>query len=226
MKPSPEFKKILRRTRVLKGPRHRLSTFGQTKIQYFFLSETGGLGDRTRLRQGVVMTEKPRILTPGFLKDRFEGFGERSAEFGRFLSELYGEGFRGLEYRFKNDFRSASVEYSSKQDLFDQIKNRLTAEEDGQSAILEGPDRTWQISLMKFIVDECLASFDGNVRDLERRGFFDSPGEIESERRREIETLFARARKNRGAIPQLGKKLEEYGLFKEYEDEFFSLTLP
>lgn len=223
MNPEKQFKQILEKTKILKNPKHRLSTFGQTKIDYFFLSEVSGFVDRSRLREGAVISERPQIITPDFLKNRFEGFGKEAEEFGDWLKGIYGDSFRGLEYKFRNESRSTHIEYSSIKLLSERVKERLNSEESGQTVIIQGPDSTWQISLMKFILDECQSSFTTNLKDLDEHGFFDTPEKIFGERKKEIEKLFLRAKRDHKLISLLGKKLHLYGLFKEYEDQFFQL---
>ncbi len=223
MKPDKEYMKILEKTKILKSPKHRLSTFGETRILYYFLSEVAGFRDRSRLREGWVIAEKPKIITPDFFKNRFEGFGKKSEEFGRWLKARYGETFQGLEYRFRNESKSVKVEYSPIKALADRVKSRLEKEDAVQSAVIQGPDTAWQICLMKFIVDECSASFFGNLKDLDQHGFFDTPEKVSKDQRKEVEGMFAKAKDDRGVVPLLGRKLQSYGLFREYEDRFFKL---
>ena len=217
------FKEILEKTSVVRVPKHRISTFGHTRTKYFFVSEVPAFPDRSRLREGLVIAESPKIITPEILKNRFEGFGDQSEDFGRWLSDQYGPTFRGLQYKFRNEFGSARMEYLPLKSLSENIGKRLAKQESEQSALIQGPDQTWQVSLMKFIVDECLRSFEGNLRDLNEHGFFDSPGDPEAGRTREVENLFALAEKDQAMVPLLGRKLRQYGLFKEYEDRFFHL---
>src|SRR5581483_2735672 len=94
--------RFLRETSVVVGPKRRLSTFGATRIRYHLVSPIDELGDRTRLRQGLVVSEKPQILTADSLRERFEGFGEDAPEFARFLSHEYRDLLRALEYKFRN----------------------------------------------------------------------------------------------------------------------------
>ncbi|OGR82822.1 MAG: hypothetical protein A2902_06465 [Elusimicrobia bacterium RIFCSPLOWO2_01_FULL_64_13] len=217
------FKKILDATVILKRPNRRLATFGQTKISYFFLSEPAGMKDRTRMRDGLVVAENPRILTPDFFKKRFEGFGKESKMFSEWLASRYGEAFLGIEYRFRNEPKSSRIEHSSLKALAREIEKRAAADEFQRAAILQGPDAAWQISLMKFIVDECMSSFADNLRELDEHGFFDTPEKAERQERKEIEGLFSRAARDRSVVPILGRKLRRYGLFKDYEDRFFKL---
>ena len=218
------FQNIIKKTSILKTPKRRLSTFGETKIVYFFISEIENFEDRCRLRKGWVVAEKPKILMAESTADRFEGFGQESEAFRDWLSKHYGETFRGLEYRFKNENSYSEIEHSSCTNLTAEIKKRLTAEELDQSVILTGPDDAWQVSLMKFIVDECMASFGPNVQELDEHGFFDSPEKVLKKRKNIVEDLFLKAKQDSGYLPSLQKKLEDFGMFKEYEDEFFKLV--
>ena len=72
-----------------------------------------------------------------------------------------------------------------------------------QAAIL-CPDAAWSLALMKFTMDEADLGEGG------RRG-------------REIEALFRDAAGDRAAVPALKKKLDDYGLFADYEDRFLAL---
>ena len=224
MKWNRYFKQVLEKTKILKSPDHRLSTFGESRIQYFFISEIAEFKDRSRLRRGLVLAEKPKVLTRDLLKNKFEGFGDDTENFGKWLQEVYGDQFRGLEYKFRNESNYSQVEHSSLPQLTDEIQKRLEENEAKRSVILQGPDSGWQISLMKYIVDECLASFQVNLRELHEHGFFDSPQDILRNRKKTIEDLFVQAKKDSHYIGVLGNKLNEYGLFKEYEDDFFKLV--
>ncbi len=218
------FRDAILRTQVVQAPKNRISTFGDTKIQYFFLSEIDTYKDRSRLRRGVVVAERPKIITIEAMKERFEGFDKNAQEFGDWLTRQYGDSFRALQYQFKNEEYSSNVEHTPVPELADQIKKRMTEAERRQSLIAMGPGTTWQISLMKFIIDECGASFSTNVRDLEEHGFFDTPEQMKEKRKQMIEDLFRKCREERSYIPVLGRKLQEFGLFEEYQDDFFKFV--
>ena len=218
------YREILKKTAVVKVPKRRISTFGFTKIRYFFVSQVPSFPDRSRLREGTVTAESPKIITPDFFKNRFEGFGEESEAFGQWLSDNYGPSFRGLQYRFKNELTSGKVEILPVKTLCDNVKKNLSGEGWEQSALIRGPDAGWQIALMKFIADECMRSFAGNLRELDEHGYFDLPEDPETRRRKEIEGLFSKARNNPEVVPVLGDRLKQSGLFREYEDRFFELV--
>jgi hypothetical protein len=217
------FKDILAKTSVLRVPKHTIATFGHTRIKYFFVSETAGFSDRSRLREGLVLAESPKIITPDMLKNRFEGFGDDSESFGRWLSERYGASFLGLQYKFRNEPHSSKIEYQPLAELAEHVQKVLSDEGSQQSAVIRGPDDAWQVSLMKFIVDECLRSFSDNYRELDEHGYFNPSADREEIQKEEIENLFGIAAQDSAMIPILGNKLKQFGVFKEYEDRFFRL---
>ena len=210
--------RMLRRTRLLLGPRERLSTFGQTRIRYHLVSPVEDLEDRSRLRRGTVVSERPRIIAPDHLRRRFEGFGEEARSFGEWLLDSYGDRLRALEYRFRNQAAGTQVLHDKPARVAERIRREL--EGGSGSAVLLCPDAGWQHALMKLLIDEARHSFPGHVREMEARGMFRAPDE---RRRDEIEELFRRAAADRSAVRLLGARLREWGLFREYEDRFLSL---
>lgn len=211
--------RLLAGTEVLRAPAKRLATFGVSRIEYRLISAVEDLPDRTRVREGVVVSQKPAILTPEAFKERFEGFGDEAAEFARWASAAYRDLLRALEYNFRNQGQAARVVHDKPALVAERMLADLDAREVKDQAVIACPDAGWSLALMKYTLDEAARSFPGHVRDLERRGRFDADGG----RRREVEALFEAARSSGTAREQLGRKLREYGLFAEYEDRFLSL---
>lgn len=214
---------FLRRTEILRAPRQALATFGATDIEYRLISPVEDLKNKTRLREGKVLSRRPQILTPESLAERFEGFGPEAKEFASWLNASYRDLLRALEYNFKNSGFATRVICEPPQ----AVAQRIVAELDGRDlrnqAVILCPDGAWSLALMKFTLDESARSFPVHVRDLERRGLFNPAAKAQDNRRREIESLFARAASDPGARQALGRKLREYGLFESHEDRFLSL---
>ena len=221
--PSDPIENLLARTEILRAPKRPLATFGATRIDYHLISPADGLSDRTRLREGTVVSARPAILTPDAFKERFEGFGDESAEFARWAASSYRDLLRALEYNFRNQGLAAHVLTEDPR----LVAERLIADFDARGvtdrAVIRCPDGAWSLALMKFTLDEAARSFPGHVQDLERRGMFSPDRGAGDRHRREVEALFDAARRDRQVIEELGTKLREYGLFAEYEDRFLSL---
>lgn len=215
--------KLLGATRLLRPPRKLLSTFGATRIRYHLVSPVDDMPHKTRLREGEVVSERPQILTPELLRDRFEGFGDDAREFADWIGQRYQDLLRALEYRFKNLDLTTRVLSEDLRTIASRIEADLDARELPQEAVIECPDAGWSLALMDLTLRQAAKSFPVNVGDLERRGMFDPGAARDSRRRREIESLFERAASEPEARPALSRKLKEYGLFSEYEDRFLAL---
>ncbi len=218
-----DIRRLLTQTEVLRAPQRRLATFGATRVAYHLLSPIDGDAGRTRVREGSVVSERPKILTPEAFRERFEGFGDDAAGFARWAAERYRDLLRALEYNFRNQGMAARVVSEDPRQVADRLLTDLDARGVDDRAVIRCPDGAWALALMTFTLDEAARSFPGHVRDLERRAMF-APDRSEGDRRRrEVESLFAGAAKSPAAREALGAKLREYGLFDEYEDRFLGL---
>jgi hypothetical protein len=224
MRNEPFLLQALRHTKILKPPKHTIATFGTTTLRYILLSMIPADPTSCRLRQGEVTAERPQILTPESWKSRFEGFGEDTEELRNQIEKAYGEDLKGLEYNFRNDLKATSLEQATLSEVADRTRRVLEAEDAPRTALLEGPDAHWALSVMKFIVDMSLRSFPANVRELDERGLFNPEKHRDARVRFEIEKLFQEAHTHRERIAKLAERLKETGLFSEYEDRFFALV--
>ncbi|MFA6002768.1 MAG: hypothetical protein WC881_01735 [Elusimicrobiota bacterium] len=220
---APLFQDLLKRIEIVRAPGRALSTFGATRLTYHLISPIDELKDRTRLRRGTVLSEKPKILTPDAFKERFQGFGRGAKEFAQWLTPAYQDLLRALEYNFKNQDLRTRVVSGTPQEVAERVKADLDRQGAQDQAVIRCPDAAWSLALMKFTLDHTARSFPVQVRDLDRRGLFDPAGKEADRRRREVESLLAAARTDHSGVQALGRKLREYGLFEEYEDRFLSL---
>ena len=222
MPPDP-IKSLLARTEILRAPKRPLATFGATRINYHMISAVDELTDRTRLREGTVVSERPQILTPDAFKERFEGFGDESAEFARWVSTSYRDLLRALEYNFRNQGQAARVLNEDPRLVAERVLSDFDARGVTDQAVIRCPDGAWSLALMKFTLDEAQRSFPGHVQDLERRGMFAPDRGAGDRHRREVEALLEDAARDRAHVGELERKLREYGLFDEYQDRFLGL---
>lgn len=215
--------KFLRETELVLRPRRALAAWGATRLRYHLVSPIDDLKDKTRLREGSVESERPLILTPEALRDRFEGFGEEAADFTRWLSGEYRDLLRALEYKFRNKDLSARVLSEDSRAVAGRIKEDIEGRPVSDAVLIRCPDGAWSLALMKFTLDEAARAFPAHLRTFEEHGLFD-PGAGEARRlKRETESLFAAASSDPGARARLGRFLKEHGLFAGYEDRYLSL---
>ena len=219
-----QLRDILDGTVVLRFPRHRLATFGDSEIDYHLVTPHPEASDRSTLRTGRVRALRPRILTPEALRRHFEGFGDDAAGFERLLKDNFADSFRGLEYVFRNTLDRAEVRHRTAADLARALGRDFEERDAPRAAVIRGPETGWPLSLMKFTLEEAGRSFPINLRELDERSLFD-PGGVELRRRKaEIDRLFREARESPAQAKVLAAKLKQYGLFEDYQDRFFGLV--
>jgi hypothetical protein len=207
-------------TEIVRPPKQKLATFGNTNIHYYIVSE---LMEKVNVvREGKVVASKPKIVTPRYLVN-LEGF---SAEASRFLEMLAGKYPQepGIFYTYKNESLEMNVVSEPTEVVINNISNLIDKQENPLAAIIKGVDEMWDVSLLKFTFELTRHSIQGNVRELESRGLFriDRTG-IPEDARKEIEELFVKTRDDLSYADKLVKELKRWGLFEEYQDRFLSL---
>jgi hypothetical protein len=223
-----EIQEVIEHTEVLRPPRRRLSTFGTTNIYYYLVTEPvyaelTGTFRETVVREGRVIAERPRIVTPRYLVNLFEGF-EHGRQYAEYILRRYGPSEPGLLYRYKNEPKEMTIVSSELEAVVQRLSEKIDKEGDPLAAIIKGVDKMWDVSVMKFIHDLTRSSLPGNIMDLGGKGLLDidSAG-IPREARLRIEELFEQVRRGEVEPSELKLELDRWGLFEEYEDRFFTL---
>ena len=222
----PNYDKVeyaLSHTQLVRPPEQRLNTFGVTNVHYYLLTEPMDSVNETRIREGRVIAERPKIVTPDYFLNAFEGFGEHAQEQAKALLASYGFDPDILEYKYKNEIGDNWILSEDISQVILKINAKIDDERDSLAAILKGPDDAWQISLMKFITDMTRSSLHKNISELSSRGLFERQYGIPKFVRDEIEGLFRDVEGRRFSADELGSKLRSYGLFDQYQDRFFAL---
>jgi hypothetical protein len=216
-------RRFIRQTRMIRAPKKLLSTFGATRVEYHLVSPVDDLPNKSRLREGFVEAQRPQILTPDALQERFEDFGEDSSKFSQYLDMEFQDLLRALEYKFFNKGFKSRVITQEPHAAACNIRDDLDRRDVARSAVIECPDAGWTLALMRFTLEEAARSFGTNVRDLDQHGLFNPGSNTARARENEIERLFGEASGSESARQLLGSKLREYDLFEDYEDRFLAL---
>ena len=103
----------VKHTEILRLPRQSLSTFGVTNIYYYMVTEPtyaepGKDADETVLREGRIIAQRPRIITPYYLS-QLEGFSLDARKYLDTLVKIYGSDAPGLFYSYKNEAKKLTI---------------------------------------------------------------------------------------------------------------------
>jgi len=220
--------RAIRATEVLRTPKQALATFGTTNVYYYMVTEPSYKelveGDEeTVVREGRVLAERPRVVTPSYLAN-VEGFSEEARKYLEMVVQEHGPHTPGLFYGYKNEPKEMNVVSSDMTSVVRRIGEDLDREGNSLSAIIKGVDELWDVSLLKFIFEMTSYSLGANVFELGSRGLLDTDARgVPMDARLSIEQLFAQVAKGDMDPSVLKLELDRWGLFDEYEDRFLKL---
>jgi hypothetical protein len=214
-------------TEVIRPPRQKLATFGTTNIHYYLLTEPAYAemtrADETVVREGRVIAEKPKIVTPYYLS-HLEGFSQDARRYLDALIKTYGHDAPGLFYTYRNESRELNIVSGHWRAVVDRLNAEIDKRGDPLAAIIKGEDELWDVSLLKFIYEVARGSLPHHVAQMGARGLLemDASG-VPMDARVRIEEMFRRAMAGEFDPDELKRELDSWNLFTEYEDRFFAI---
>jgi len=218
-------------TFVLRQPKQTLSTFGTTNIHYYLLTKPVYTDlvnkdtsvDETVVREGRVITERPKVITPSYLFS-LEGFSQHARKYLELLAQRYGPNAPGIFYSYKNEPKDTSIVSSPMKTVVDRINREIDSKGDPLSTIIKGVDEMWDVSVMKFIYEVTERSLSRHTSELGSMGYFavDRLGVPQGARQR-IEEMFVMTKSGELEPADLKIELDRWGLFPDYEDRFLAL---
>jgi hypothetical protein len=218
-----------RHTEILRHPRQHLATFGITNIYYYLLTEPIYAEimhetNETVIREGRVIAERPKIVTPYYLTN-IEGFSYDARRYFETLLRMHGPNAPGLFYSYRNEPRSLNIVADRWSAVADRLNTDIDKKGDPLISIIKGQDDLWDVSLLKFIYEISNRSAPSNIAQLGSRGLLGmSHGGIPVGARQIIEEMFGQVARGEIRAHELEMELNRWGVFEEYEDRFFAVV--
>ncbi len=215
-------------TEILRPPKRSLATFGTTNIYYYLVAEPAYAqlfknATETVIREGRVIAERPRIVTPYYLS-RLEGFSADARRYFDMLLKTHGPDAPGLFYTYKNEPKQLNIVSDNLLSVVNKLNAEIDKRGDPLTSIIKGEDELWDISLMRFIYEMTRSSLRDNLFQMGSRGFLDIDASgIPVDARVRIDELFRKVSRGEGEPYELKAELDRWNLFEEYEDRFFAL---
>jgi hypothetical protein len=215
-------------TEILRRPKQSLATFGTTNIYYYLVTEpvyAEFVKDvaETVVREGKVIAERPRIVTPYYLS-HLEGFSPDATRYFDMLLRAFGADAPGLFYTYRNEPKELSIVSNSLPEVVDKLNAEIDKRGDPLTTIIKGEDQLWDVSLLKFIYEVTRSSAPHNLAQMGSRGLLDvDPRGVPVDARVRIEQLFSKVLAGEVEPYELEAELHRWGLFDEYEDRFLAI---
>ena len=221
-------REAVRHTETLRLPKQSLATFGTTNIYYYLVTEPAYKElvenvAETVIREGRVVAQRPRVVTPYYLS-RLQGFSTEARRYLDTLTRQHGADAPGLFYSYRNEPKELSIVSDSLRSVVAKLNAEIDKRGDPLTSIIKGEDELWDVSLLKFIYEITRSSIQNNLRQMGNRGLLnvDSSG-VPADARGRIEELFRKVTAGQGEPSELKEELDRWDLFEEYEDRFFNL---
>ena len=220
METDDKIKYALEHTELVRAPQKSLSTFGSSVIDYYVVTEL--VGNLSVVRDGKVVAERPKIVTPTYLAN-VEGFSEQAKKYIAMIAQERPHE-SGIFYRYKNEPKGMNVVSEPARQVISKLSTQIEEERNPLSTIIKGVEEVWDVSLLMFIYELTTKSVRTDVAEFSRRGFLDMDGSgVPQGARDYIEELFEQAGRSLSRAPELALELNRWGLFQEYQDRFFAL---
>jgi hypothetical protein len=226
---SERVEEAARRTEILRHPRQHLDTFGITNIYYYLVTEPSyaevtGASSETVVREGRVIAERPKIVTPYYLAN-LEGFSTDARRYFETLLRTHGADNPGLLYAYKNEPGGLNIVSDNWQAVVDRLNAEIDKKGDPLASIIRGQDDLWDVSLLKFIYEITSRSVPSNIAQLGSQGLLGmSHGGIPVGARHRIEEMFRQVAAGEVRPDELERELNQWGVFEEYQDRFFAVV--
>ena len=221
-------REAVRHTETLRLPKQSLATFGTTNIYYYLVTEPAykelvANVTETVIREGRVIAQRPRVVTPYYLS-RLQGFSAEARRYFDTLTKQHGANAPGLIYSYRNEPKELSIVSDSLRSVVAKLNAEIDKQGDPLTSIIKGEDDLWDVSLLKFIYEITRSSIEDNLWQLGTRGLLnvDSSG-VPADARVRIEELFRKVTMGQIEPRELKEELDRWDLFPQYEDRFFAL---
>ena len=143
-------------TQIIRAPKQSLATFGVTNIYYYLVAEASYNelmnSTETVIREGRVVAEKPRIVTPSYLS-RVQGFSAEASKYFEMLMTAYDPDSPGLYYAYRNEPKELNVVSDNLASVVEKLNAEIDQKGDPLTSIIKGEDTLWDVSILKFIYE-------------------------------------------------------------------------
>jgi hypothetical protein len=215
-----KIKYVLEHTELIRAPRQSLATFGSSIIDYWVVTELAG--NVSVVRDGRVIAERPRIVTPTYLVN-VEGFSDQARGYLNMMAREYPDE-PGVFYRYKNEPKGMDIVSEPIGGVINKLNSQIEEQRNPLSTIIKGVEELWDVSLLMLTYELTRRSARANITEFYRKGLLDIDGSgVPRDARIHIEELFEQVSRNLSRAPELVVELNRWGLFPEYQDRFFAL---
>ncbi len=159
-----KFKQYWRKTEIIREYQQTLYTFGDMRLPYVFVAEHDKFKDRTVVRKGVILFQKPHILLPKhYLGPHFkEGFEHADAipPEAAYLFRSVGLPYSNITNKIIAD---EELRYGSLKSVLQTFNTMLEGQDNTETGLIKGLLEGADISLMRYSIGLAIKSAPQNL---------------------------------------------------------------
>jgi hypothetical protein len=217
----------VKNTEIVRLPKQNLSTFGATNIYYYLVARASYNEmvnqNETVIREGRVIAERPRIVTPSYLS-RVQGFSDEAKKYYEMLMNRYSPDSPGIYYGYRNEPKEMNIVSDDIPAVIERLQQQIDQKGDQLTSIIKGEDMLWDVSIIKFIYELTQRSLTRNINEMNQMGLLnvDRSG-VTGDARNRIEQMFDLVKSGEMDPSDLKSELDRWDVFEEYQDRFLAL---
>ncbi len=161
-----KFEECWKATEIIREYQRMLFTFGDMELPYVLIAEHSRFRDRTVIRKGVVLLQRPQIVLPPYyggleFEEGFEHADAIPPEAVFLLRSMR------LPYSHMTNRPVAEeqVEYGSLQSVLDKLSNEMESRDDTETGLIKGVLNGADVSLMRYSMGLAIKSAPENVKE-------------------------------------------------------------
>ncbi len=161
-----KFKEYWTATEVIREYQRILFTFGDMELPYVLAAEHSRFKDRTVVRKGVILVQRPHILLPPHYggPEFKEGFEHADAVPPEAVYL-----FRAMRMPYSQITNKPTgqeqIEYGSLQSVLDRFGGEMESQEDTETGLIKGVIEGTDIALMRYSLGLAIKSAPENVKE-------------------------------------------------------------
>lgn len=161
-----KFKEYWKATEVVREYQRMLFTFGDMELPYVLVAEHRRFKDRSVVRKGIVLLQRPHIMLPSYyggpeFKEGFEHANAIPPDAVYLLRAMH------LPYSqiTNRPITEDQMEYGNVQRVLDKFDTEMESQEDTDTGLIKGVLDGADICLMRYSLGLAIKSAPGNVKE-------------------------------------------------------------
>ncbi len=159
-----KFKRYWHQTEIIREYQKVLFTFGDMELPYVFLAQNKSFPDRTLIKRGTIVLQRPHILLPDYHTPEFEGF-EKLRDLPKEAAYIFRAAKIPYSHITNKLMTGEKVEYAQIGEVIDRFYEKMEQRNDTETGLIKGPIEGVDIALIRYSFGLAVKSAPENINE-------------------------------------------------------------